>query len=218
MAGGNQGVGGSQGRQLPSGAPSQGYKAAAPSISPQQMQQLQAIIAAGHDMQRVPVAPIPPEWMSGQTKPMMIGQGPVPTGPIQGQTRPMQVQGNASFGGAMNHIPGYADGGFVDAGFMQYPYQGQPNQPDSVPLLTSQPPTVQNDGGPDAGGNYVGASMGFDGSGSDAGVGGQPVNQVQTPLQQQGNKPIGLSQFRPQQGLQIAGNPTSQVVQRPQQR
>ena len=102
-------------------------------------------------------------------------------------------------------------------GFMQYPQQGQPNQPDNVPVLTSQPPTVQNDGGPDAGASYAGNSMGFDGSGSDSGVGGQPVNQVQTPLQQ-GNKPMGLAQFRPQQGLQIAGNPTSQVVQRPQQR
>jgi hypothetical protein len=182
MAGGNQGVGGSQGRQLPSGAPSQGYKAAAPSISPQQMQQLQAIIAAGRGM-----AQGAPNAQMYNTRPMTIPQG-------------------------------YAYGGNVDAGFMQYPYQGQPNQPDSVPLLTSQPPTVQNDGGPDAGGSYAGASMGFDGSGSDAGVGGQPVNQVQTPLQQQGNKPIGLSQFRPQQGLQIAGNPTSQVVQRPQQR
>ncbi len=101
--------------------------------------------------------------------------------------------------------------------FMQYQGQGQPNQPDSVPLLTSQPPTVQNDGGPDAGASYAGNSMGFDGSGSDSGVGGQPVNQVQTPLQQ-GNKPMGLAQFRPQQGLQIAGNPTSQVVQRPQLR
>jgi hypothetical protein len=125
-----------------------------------------------------------------------------------------QQQGSMGGGTPPMGLNSYAS---PNPGFMQYQGQGQPNQPDSVPLLTSQPPTVQNDGGPDAGGNYVGASMGFDGSGSDAGVGGQPVNQVQTPLQQ-GNKPMGLAQFRPQQGLQIAGNPTSQVVQRPQQR
>ena len=78
--------------------------------------------------------------------------------------------------------------------FMQYQGQGQPNQP---PMLSGQAPAVQNDGGPDAGGDYVGSSMGFDGSGSDAGVGGQPVNQMQTPLQsptQQGNKPLGRSE------------------------
>ncbi len=186
MAGGNQGVGRSQGRQMPSDM----YKAAASSIDPQQMQQLQAMMAAGRGMAQ------------GAPNAQMYNTRPMPIAPAQGQT---------------TQIPGYAYGGAVDAGFMQYPYQGQPNQPDSVPLLTSQPPTVQNDGGPDAGASYAGNSMGFDGSGSDSGVGGQPVNQVQTPLQQ-GNKPMGLAQFRPQQGLQIAGNPTSQVVQRPQLR
>jgi len=177
MAGGNQGVGRSQGRQMPSDM----YKAAASSIDPQQMQQLQAMVSAGRGM-----AQEAPNAQMYNTRPMPVPQG-------------------------------YANGGFVDAGFMQYPYQGQPNQPDTVPLLSTQPPPVQNDGGPDAGASYAGNSMGFDNSGSDAGVGGHPVNQVQTPFQQ-GNKPMGLAQFRPQQGLQIAGNPTSQVVQRPQQR
>jgi hypothetical protein len=57
--------------------------------------------------------------------------------------------------------------------------------------------------------------MGFDKSGNDGGVGGQPT-QMQMPLQQ-GNKPLNMSQFSPQQGLQIQSNPTSQVVQKPQQ-
>jgi hypothetical protein len=131
----------------------------------------------------------------------------------------MQTQGNAAFGGGMNQIPGYAGGGFLDSGFMQYQGQGQPNQPNVLP---STQPMV----GPDGGGDYAPANMGFDNSGSDGGVGGQPT-VMQTPLSgnsatanamAQGNKPMGLAQFRPQQGLQIAGNPTSQVVQRPQQR
>lgn len=106
--------------------------------------------------------------------------------------------------------------------FMQYPQQGQPNQP---PQLAS----TQFNGGPDSGADYAPANMGFDNSGSDGGVGGQPA-PMQTPLgsppsgmtsglpQQQGNKPLGLGQFQQPQGLQIQGNPTSQVVQRPQQR
>ena len=127
---------------------------------------------------------------------------------------------------------GYADGGMVQSGynnfaspnqqgFMQYQGQGQLNQPQ----LTS----TQYNGGPDSGADYAPANMGFDGSGSDGGVGGQPA-PMQTPLgsppsgmtsglpQAQGNKPLGLAQFQQPQGLQIQGNPTSQVVQRPQQR
>ena len=106
--------------------------------------------------------------------------------------------------------------------FMQYPQQGQLNQP---PQLAS----TQYNGGPDSGADYAPANMGFDNSGSDGGVGGQPA-PMQTPLgsppsgmasglpQQQGNKPLGIAQFQQPQGLQIQGNPTSQVVQRPQQR
>lgn len=123
---------------------------------------------------------------------------------------------------------GYADGGMVQnpynnfaspnqQGFMSYQGQGQPNQPyEMPPVLSQQTPQVMNNGGPDLGGSYAGNNMGYDNSGSDGGVGGQPT-QMQTPLQQ-GNKPLGLGQFQQPQGLQIQGNPTSQVVQRPQQR
>ena len=97
--------------------------------------------------------------------------------------------------------------------FMAYPQQGQMNQP----MLGAPTPTVQNDGGPDVTGNAGGTNMGFDGSGSDSGVGGHPVTSTQTPLQL-GNKPLGLGQFQQPQGLQIQGNPTSSLVQRPQQR
>lgn len=103
--------------------------------------------------------------------------------------------------------------------FMAYPQQGQPNQPNELPAaLTSQPPPVQSQPSPDMNGSYAPANMGYDGSGGDAGVGGQPVNQMQTPVQWQGNKPPSMSNFTQPQGLQIQGNPTSQTVQRPQQR
>ena len=95
------------------------------------------------------------------------------------------------------------------SGFMSYPQQGQPNQP---PALTATPPPVQQNQSPDITGNAPGENMGLDNSGSDAGVGGQPVTQMQTPLQ--GGNPPSLSQYRPQQGLQIQGNPTSMPVQR----
>ena len=103
-----------------------------------------------------------------------------------------------------------------NSSFMQYPQQGQPNQPPqgiNPPSLTSGIPPVQNDGGPDAGANYAGNSMGFDNSGSDAGIGGQPVTQVQSPLQST-TKPAGLSNFMSPQGLQVQGNPTSQPFNR----
>lgn len=102
---------------------------------------------------------------------------------------------------------------------MQYPQQGQPNQPMSFGLLGNTPP-VQGYDVPDATGRDPSNNMGFDGSGSDSGVAGRPVDIPQNPLQpsQQGNKPLGLAQFQQPQGLQIAGNPTSQIVQRPQQR
>lgn len=127
---------------------------------------------------------------------------------------------------------GYADGGAVQSGynnfaspnqqgFMQYQGQGQYNQPQGQPNspqspLGMTPPAPPASGGPDSGAEYAPANMGFDGSGSDAGIGGQPA-PMQSPLQQ-GNKPLGLAQFQQPQGLQIQGNPTSQVVQRPQQR
>lgn len=93
-------------------------------------------------------------------------------------------------------------------GLMDYPQQGQPNQP-----LTPNVPPVQNN--PNMGMNSSNTNMGFDNSGSDAGIGGQPVTQMQTPLQGQ---PPSMSQYMSPQGLQIQGNPTSMPVQRPQQR
>ena len=93
-------------------------------------------------------------------------------------------------------------------GLMDYPQQGQPNQPNTLP-------PVQNTPSPDMGGMSPSNNMGFDNSGSDAGIGGQPVNQMQTPLQGQ---PPSMSQYMSPQGLQIQGNPTSMPVQRQQQR
>ena len=130
---------------------------------------------------------------------------------------------------------GYADGGMVQnpynnfaspnqQDFMTYQGQGQGqlNQPQGItpgtppPALGATPQNQNFMSGPDVTGNMPGGNEGFDGSGSDGGVGGQPA-PMQSPLQQ-GNKPLGLAQFQQPQGLQIQGNPTSQVVQRPQQR
>jgi hypothetical protein len=123
----------------------------------------------------------------------------------------------------MNTQSAYNNFASPNQGFMSYQGQGQPNQPQQQLAQT------QYNGGPDAGADYAPANMGFDGSGSDGGVGGQPAPMM-TPLgsppsgmtsglpQAQGNKPLGMAQFQQPQGLQIEGNPTSQVVQRPQQR
>lgn len=89
--------------------------------------------------------------------------------------------------------------------FMSYPQQGSLNQP-----------TTTNS--PDMGGSEPSTNMGFDNSGSDAGVGGQPIS-TQPPIQNQNfGQPPMLSQYRPPQGLQVQGNPTSMPLQRPQQR
>lgn len=125
--------------------------------------------------------------------------------------------------GQFNTQSSYNNFASPNQNFMQYPQQGQPNTPPNAqpPVLSNQPPAVTNEGGPDAGASYPSANIGFDGSGSDGGTGGQPVNQMQSPFQNpqpQGNKPMSLSQYRPQQGLQIQGNPTASFVQRPQQR
>ncbi|MCJ7808325.1 MAG: hypothetical protein MUP73_06470 [Dehalococcoidia bacterium] len=96
---------------------------------------------------------------------------------------------------------------------MDYPQQGQPNQPYAATLPVPSNPS------PDMGGMSASNNMGFDNSGSDAGVGGQPVAQKQTPLQGQAfGQPPSLSQYMPQQGLQIQGNPTAMPVQYTQQR
>jgi len=75
-------------------------------------------------------------------------------------------------------LHGYADGGMIQNGYNNFasPNQGNP------PVLSQQTPQVINSGGPDLGGSYAGSNMGFDNSGSDGGVGGQPT-QMQTPLQ-----------------------------------
>ena len=113
------------------------------------------------------------------------------------------------------------------------PSQGQPQAPISVGSMQynpqgQQPPTIgatpQNQNfmtGPTSTGNMPGGNIGFDNSGSDGGVGGQPA-PMQTPFAPQGGgmqtgksrkgAPPMMSDFRPQQGLQIQGNPTSQQV------
>ena len=117
--------------------------------------------------------------------------------------------------------------------------QGQPSQTQlgpngSAPPLGVSPPNqgapmglsplgqmspVQNTGGPDRTGMMPGGGYAFDGSGSDAGVGGQPINQMQTPWQnaapnfgQNSMRPPMLADFRQNVGRQIQGNPTSQLV------
>jgi hypothetical protein len=127
-----------------------------------------------------------------------------------------------SLSGGANSQSGYNNYAAPNQNFMSYQGQGQPNQPQGITPGTPPPAfgaTPQNQNfmsGPDVTGNMPGGNEGFDGSGSDGGVGGQPA-PMQSPLQQ-GNKPLGMSQFQQPQGLQIQGNPTSQVVQRPQQR
>jgi len=116
-------------------------------------------------------------------------------------------QGNIN-GQQLNTQNGYNNYASPNQGLMDYPQQGQPNQP-----LTPNVPPVQNS--PSMGMNPPNTNMGFDNSGSDAGIGGQPVGQMQTPLQGQ---PPSMSQYMSPQGLQIQGNPTSMPVQRQQQR
>ena len=93
------------------------------------------------------------------------------------------------------------------------PPQGAPVAGFGGGPMGGNPPPVQNTGGPDMTGNAPSASFGFDRSGSDAGVGGNPVTQVQSPYQP--NRPPMMSDFRmrPQQGLQIQGNPTERQFQ-----
>ena len=116
-------------------------------------------------------------------------------------------QGNIN-GQQLNTQNGYNNYASPSQGLMDYPQQGQPNQP----LVPNVPP-VQNN--PNMGMDSSNTNMGFDNSGNDAGVGGQPVGQMQTPLQGQ---PPSMSQYMSPQGLQIQGNPTSMPLQRPQQR
>ena len=125
-----------------------------------------------------------------------------------------------------NNLGGMGGG----AGSMQQPPAGtlnpgsftpapQPQAPQQQTFNTKPfnqgPAPVQNTGGPDVTGALAGGGMGFDRSGSDAGVGGQPVTQVQSPYQGQGGflrggKPPMMSDFRQPTGLQVQGNPTAQ--------
>lgn len=118
----------------------------------------------------------------------------------------------------------------------------QPQGPISVAAFSPQSPMggfpQQPQGaGPDVTGNSPAARMGYDQSGSDAGIGGQAVQGVQNPAgmggktsrvggpyggimagrpaMDQGEIPPSLSQMRPQKGgLQIQGNPTAQPFSR----
>ena len=135
-------------------------------------------------------------------------------GSLAGQLQQLvqQNQGSPSYGPSNYASP--------NQNFMQYPQQGQPNSPigQAPPVVGATPQNQNFMQGPDTTGNGEGSSSGFfDASGSDGGQGGQPA-PMQSPFGPQGNKPPSLAQYSPQQGLQIQGNPTSQIVQRPQQR
>jgi hypothetical protein len=91
----------------------------------------------------------------------------------------------------------------------QSPMGGFPQQPQGA--------------GPDVTGNYSAANMGYDRSGSDAGIGGQAVLGVQSPMgggmSSRAGGPPNFSQMRPQRGgMQIQGNPTAWPFMRRQQR
>ena len=133
----------------------------------------------------------------------IIGQGfGGPQPPQLGQTPAPQFNTQSAYNN-------YAS---PNSNFMSYPQQGQPNQPQG---MSNTLPPVQSAPSPDMGGMSPSNNMGYDNSGSDAGIGGQPVTQMQSPLQGQ---PPSMSQYMSPQGLQIQGNPTSMPVQRPQQR
>ena len=88
----------------------------------------------------------------------------------------------------------------------QSPMGGFPQQPQGA--------------GPDVTGNYSAANMGYDQSGSDAGIGGRAVLGVQSPMggvTSRAGGPPNFSQMRPQRGgLQVQGNPTMQQFVRGQ--
>ena len=148
-----------------------------------------------------------------------LGQGNSNSAPLQfgNQTNPTPQ---------FNTQSSYNNFASPNQNLMDYPQQGQSNQWSQPPqggqpqsgassVMSSTLPNVPLDSSPDMGGMSSVNNTGYDNSGSDAGVGGQPVNQMQSPLQGQ---PPSLSQYRPQQGLQIQGNPTTMPVQYTQQR
>jgi len=133
--------------------------------------------------------------------------------------------------------------GYAHSGAMQYNPQDQ-QAAVSAPAFTPQSPMggfpqQPQGGGPDMSGMTPGSNMGYDQSGSDAGIGGQAVQGVQNPagmggktsraggpyggimagrpVMDKGEIPPSLSQMRPQVGgLQIQGNPTAQPFMRGQ--
>ena len=161
-----------------------------------------------------------------------------PTGQTMGSTNPTMYQGGSpsgmqppqnvyGMGGSPSGMPpqsgtamfqgppnAYGSGGtqgYAHSGAMQYNPQGQ--QP---PTIGATPQNQNFMTGADSTGNMPGGNMGFDNSGSDGGVGGQPA-PMQTPFAPQGGgmstgRPPKMSDFRQQQGLQIQGNPTAQPV------
>ena len=148
---------------------------------------------------------------------------------------------NASF--EAMHGPGSASRGLSQDEWMQGRPAPQGQQgPMSVGAFSPQSPMggfpQQPQGaGPDVTGNSPAVKMGYDQSGSDAGIGGQAVQGVQNPAgmggqmssaggpyggimagrpaMDQGEIPPSLSQMRPQKGgLQVQGNPTAQPFMR----
>ena len=134
---------------------------------------------------------------------------------FSGSTNPTLYQDSAApqnLGPAMGAMsPAGGAQGYAHSGAMQYNPQGQ--QP---PTIGATPQNQNFMTGADSTGNMPGGNMGFDNSGSDGGVGGQPA-PMQTPFAPQGGgmstgRPPKMSDFRQQQGLQIQGNPTAQPV------
>lgn len=148
---------------------------------------------------------------------------------------------NASF--EAMHGPGSASRGLSQDEWMQGRPAPQGQQgPMSVGAFSPQSPMggfpqQPQGGGPDMTGMTPGSDMGYDQSGSDAGIGGQAVQGVQNPAgmggqmsraggpyggimagrpaMDQGEIPPSLSQMRPQKGgLQVQGNPTAQPFMR----
>ena len=141
------------------------------------------------------------------------------------------------------HGPGSASRGLSQDEWMQGRPAPQGQQgPMSVGAFSPQSPMggfpqQPQGGGPDMTGMTPGSDMGYDQSGSDAGIGGQAVQGVQNPagmggkmssaggpyggimagrpVMDQGEIPPSLSQMRPQKGgLQVQGNPTAQPFMR----
>jgi hypothetical protein len=145
----------------------------------------------------------------GQGQPN-VQQGPTGQPSGQGYLNAPQGPANRPPGPPQEHAQQFVGNAHL---FPPPPPQGQ--SPSNIGATPQNQNFMQ---GADATGTGPGNDMGFfDKSGSDGGQGGQPA-PMQTPFAPQGNKPPSMANFQQPQGLQIQGNPTSQVVQRPQQR